>query len=423
MPSSLPRRRGLSVGLLGRRLFRLRSTYVARVVVTNLCAAGYAGGPLGIGCCCQRRTADRLQLLPQPAVCYSGGAAGQNNLAQRIVANTYLTLPEYVQDPVGLDRLADAPPPPPGCHEASEVERLEEDVGDDDQFCKTAFCRGFVFCMNLFLLLMSFLALAIICDDYLVPPIELFCERYHIPDEAAGASFLAFGSSAPEIVIATLSVLSGGGSETGLSTVLGSAVLAFGLIPAVSAMLAPPADSWDVAHTPPELYRGGLLLQMRPLVRDVSFAVCGFSLMFWAGADGSVSRGEALILVLGFFVYMAVIFMPIKMAEKQAGKSVGSGLLAGDHGIGVGSSLDSGVGGGGGGLAAAAAPEASSIFDGEVGGPSSSIGGGDGGEPPAAAGAGGAQALLGRAMDVLSLPIIYLCDATIPHEPEVSQNG
>ena len=108
-------------------------------------------------------------------------------------------------------------------------------------------------------------------------------------DEAAGASFLAFGSSAPEIVIATIATLSGGGEggegggeggeSVGLSTVLGSAVLAFGLIPAVSAILAPPADSWDVATVPPELYKGGLLLEIRPLIRDVGFCVIGFAMI------------------------------------------------------------------------------------------------------------------------------------------------
>jgi Fe-S cluster biogenesis protein NfuA len=107
-------------------------------------------------------------------------------------------------------------------------------------------CTAGVVLVNLFVLLCCFLALAIICDDYLVPPIEHFCERYQIPDEAAGASFLAFGSSAPEIVIASIATLGGAapddpdGDDTGLSTVLGSAVLAFGLIPAVSAMLALP---------------------------------------------------------------------------------------------------------------------------------------------------------------------------------------
>ena len=167
-------------------------------------------------------------------------------------------------------------------------------------------CTAAIVLVNLFGLFCCFLALAIICDDFLVPPIEHFCERYQIPDEAAGASFLAFGSSAPEIVIASIATLGGAdpegaeGSETGLSTVLGSAVLAFGLIPAVSALLSPPPgtsrrrsprsaatqrklhqDEWEEQNPtlPPELARGGLLLEMRPLVRDVSFAVIGFAMI------------------------------------------------------------------------------------------------------------------------------------------------
>jgi hypothetical protein len=80
-------------------------------------------------------------------------------------------------------------------------------------------CTLGLFVLNLFGLFFAFIALAIICDDYLVPPIEFFCERYQIPDEAAGASFLAFGSSAPELVIATIATLGDetpeDGSETG----------------------------------------------------------------------------------------------------------------------------------------------------------------------------------------------------------------
>ena len=77
----------------------------------------------------------------------------------------------------------------------------------EEAYCSSSLCTVSLFVINLAVLLLCFLALAIICDDYLVPPIELFCEKYNIPDEAAGASFLAFGSSAPEIVLATIATL------------------------------------------------------------------------------------------------------------------------------------------------------------------------------------------------------------------------
>ena len=44
-------------------------------------------------------------------------------------------------------------------------------------------------------------ALAIVCDEYLCPAIEEICERLQIPDDVAGATLLALGSSAPEIIV------------------------------------------------------------------------------------------------------------------------------------------------------------------------------------------------------------------------------
>ena len=177
------------------------------------------------------------------------------------------------------------------------------------------------------------------------------------------------------------------GSETGLSTVLGSAVLAFGLIPAVSAILAPPADTWDVATVPPELYKGGLLLEMKPLVRDVGFAIVGFALIFIFGGDGEVVRWEACVLVMGFFVYMAVIFVPIKMAEMKSKKTGG------------GSTMESAEGGN----EDLALPQDDDDDDDEPGGPL-------------------AQAFA-KVVEVCSGPIEWLCEFTIPHEPEEGEDG
>ena len=63
--------------------------------------------------------------------------------------------------------------------------------------------------LQLIVCLWLFLALAIVCDDFMVPSIEIFCRRWKIPDEAAGASILAFGSSAPEILINIVATVHG----------------------------------------------------------------------------------------------------------------------------------------------------------------------------------------------------------------------
>ena len=83
-----------------------------------------------------------------------------------------------------------------------------------------------------------FLALAKVCDDFLVPALEILCERFAIPDEAAGASILAFGSSAPEILINVAAVTGTGDVDLSINAIMGSAIIAYGLIPGLCALCA-----------------------------------------------------------------------------------------------------------------------------------------------------------------------------------------
>ena len=64
----------------------------------------------------------------------------------------------------------------------------------------------------------SFVGLAIVCDDHMVVALETLCVRWNVPEDVAGASFLAVGSAAPEIVINAIGVYKahrvGAGGET-----------------------------------------------------------------------------------------------------------------------------------------------------------------------------------------------------------------
>ncbi len=42
-------------------------------------------------------------------------------------------------------------------------------------------------------------AITIICDDYFVPALDVICERCNLQSDVAGATFMALGSSAPEL--------------------------------------------------------------------------------------------------------------------------------------------------------------------------------------------------------------------------------
>ena len=96
------------------------------------------------------------------------------------------------------------------------------------------------------LLAFSFTGLAITCDEYLVLSLEVLALRWNVREDVAGASFLAFGSASPEIVINAVSTFKqarNAGSSTdhgstnlGTGAIVGSGVIAFSLVPACCAL-------------------------------------------------------------------------------------------------------------------------------------------------------------------------------------------
>ena len=45
------------------------------------------------------------------------------------------------------------------------------------------------------------MAIAIICDDFFVPSLEAISEKLDLSEDVAGATFMAAGSSAPELLL------------------------------------------------------------------------------------------------------------------------------------------------------------------------------------------------------------------------------
>ncbi|KAI4882593.1 hypothetical protein NFI96_026933 [Prochilodus magdalenae] len=71
--------------------------------------------------------------------------------------------------------------------------------------------------------LYMFLALAIVCDDYFVTSLEKICEKLDLSEDVAGATFMAAGSSAPELFASVIGVFITHG-DVGVGTIVGSAV-------------------------------------------------------------------------------------------------------------------------------------------------------------------------------------------------------
>merc|ERR1719487_3086484 len=73
------------------------------------------------------------------------------------------------------------------------------------------------------MMLYMFKALGVICDEYFVPSLEVIVEKLNVSNDVAGATFMAAGSSAPELftnVVATFLIV----NEGGVGTIIGSAI-------------------------------------------------------------------------------------------------------------------------------------------------------------------------------------------------------
>ena len=58
--------------------------------------------------------------------------------------------------------------------------------------------------LSLLGLLLVFTALCVVCDEHLVPTVELFITQFNVPEEVAAVTLVAFGSAAPELMLNTM---------------------------------------------------------------------------------------------------------------------------------------------------------------------------------------------------------------------------
>jgi len=154
--------------------------------------------------------------------------------------------------------------------------------------------------VEVFALLQCFVGLAIVCDEYMVPALETLCRRWGIREDVAGATFMAFGSAAPEIIVnavATIQSMNAGSSadekttNLGVSAILGSGMIAFSMIPATCAFSS----------------SAPLMLKRRPLLRDEGFYMLSLLTLIYIIWDGLVVLWECALLVATYLLYLSVV--------------------------------------------------------------------------------------------------------------------
>ena len=138
--------------------------------------------------------------------------------------------------------------------------------------------------------LYMFYALALVCDHFFVPSLDVIIEKFGMSPDVAGATLMAAGGSAPELFTSVIGVFIAV-SDVGIGTIVGSAV--FNVLFVIAACAFASAKP--------------LSLTAWPLIRDTLFYSISLILLVIFFGDNLIKWWEALILFLWYGAY--VLFM------------------------------------------------------------------------------------------------------------------
>jgi len=139
-------------------------------------------------------------------------------------------------------------------------------------------------------LLISFYLLAQVCDRYFIESLDKISARLKISSDAAGATLMAAGSSAPELFIVIISILKSGNHQAiGIGTIVGSAI--FNILIIIGAVAV-------VKKT---------VLKWQPMLRDFIFYALSIFLLIIILKDGHITLIEAASFIILYLVYFVAV--------------------------------------------------------------------------------------------------------------------
>lgn len=137
-----------------------------------------------------------------------------------------------------------------------------------------------------------FTGMAIVCDEYFVPALEVVADSLEISEDVAGATLMAAGGSAPEFFTSFIGTFQE--SDIGFGTIVGSAVFNVLFVIGMCAIFS----------------KEVLELTWWPLFRDVCyyiFALTMLSIVFKVSSPDEIYWYEALILFCLYLIYICIM--------------------------------------------------------------------------------------------------------------------
>jgi K+-dependent Na+/Ca+ exchanger-like protein len=207
------------------------------------------------------------------------------------------------------------------------VPGLDGECGYENDSAGRAFGFSLLYVLvNIYL----FLGIAIICDNQFTASLEMICSEFglNLNKDIAGATFMAAGSSAPELATSFVGTFLSE-SNVGVGTIIGSAVFNILVIIGATACLSPRP----------------LHLDWRPVVRDNFFYLISVILLvivITVGGDDDIDTKDSIILLAWYTAYICYMginqrmidkFCPIEDEEEQEETDATEAAVKGDRSV------------------------------------------------------------------------------------------
>jgi len=154
-------------------------------------------------------------------------------------------------------------------------------------------------------LLISFYLMAKIVDEYFVGSLDKISTQLNLSSDAAGATLMAMGSSAPELFIALIAVLKSGEHEAiGMGTIVGSAIFNILVITGAVALAKKSKIPWQGA------------------IRDLVFYAVTIIILILVFLNGEITLWESIFMLLFYAVYVVLVFNWKKLFPKIANEEI-----------------------------------------------------------------------------------------------------
>lgn len=143
--------------------------------------------------------------------------------------------------------------------------------------------------LTILVMLLAFYLLAEVCEKYFVDSLGKISNRLNLSPEASGATFMAIGSSAPELFVSLMALFKPGEEAIGAGTIVGSAIFNVLVITGVSVAVRRAFVIWQ------------------PVIRDMLFYSLSIILLLLTFRDGIISLFEILTFLALYVIYITAV--------------------------------------------------------------------------------------------------------------------